>query len=62
MLEAPNGICLFPDTFQVVDSLDVSAHGTRVGLVQYSSRVRTEFPLNKYQTAQEIKAAVMKVA
>lgn len=46
---------------QVVDSLDVSARGTRVGLVQYSSRVRTEFPLNKYQTAQEIKAAVMKV-
>ncbi|XP_029287430.1 matrilin-4 [Cottoperca gobio] len=46
---------------QVVDSLDVSAHGTRVGLVQYSSRVRTEFPLNMYQTADEIKAAVMKV-
>ncbi|XP_072237652.1 matrilin-4 isoform X3 [Leuresthes tenuis] len=46
---------------QVVDSLDVSAHGTRVGLVQYSSRVRTEFPLNKYHTAEEIKAAVMKV-
>ncbi|XP_051270689.1 matrilin-4 isoform X2 [Dicentrarchus labrax] len=46
---------------QVVDSLDVSAHGTRVGLVQYSSRVRTEFPLNMYHTADEIKAAVMKV-
>ncbi|KAM9758389.1 matrilin-4 isoform 4-T4 [Menidia menidia] len=46
---------------QVVDSLDVSAHGTRVGLVQYSSRVRTEFPLNMYHTAEEIKAAVMKV-
>ncbi|XP_047439549.1 matrilin-4 isoform X4 [Mugil cephalus] len=46
---------------QVVDSLDVSVHGTRVGLVQYSSRVRTEFPLNKYHTADEIKAAVMKV-
>lgn len=47
--------------FQVVDSLDVSSHGTRVGLVQYSSRVRTEFPLNMYHTAEEIKAAVMKV-
>uniref|UniRef100_A0A3Q3S3S7 Matrilin 4 n=1 Tax=Mastacembelus armatus TaxID=205130 RepID=A0A3Q3S3S7_9TELE len=47
---------------QVVDSLDVSAHGTRVGLVQYSSRVRTEFPLNMYHSADEIKAAVMKVA
>uniref|UniRef100_A0A8C6LB49 Matrilin 4 n=1 Tax=Nothobranchius furzeri TaxID=105023 RepID=A0A8C6LB49_NOTFU len=46
---------------QVVDTLDLSAHGTRVGLVQYSSRVRTEFPLNKYHTAEEIKAAVMKV-
>ncbi|XP_069372028.1 matrilin-4 isoform X2 [Paralichthys olivaceus] len=46
---------------QVVDSLDVSTHGTRVGLVQYSSRVRTEFPLNMYHSADEIKAAVMKV-
>ncbi|XP_061906556.1 matrilin-4-like isoform X2 [Entelurus aequoreus] len=46
---------------QVVDTLDVSAHGTRVGLIQYSSRVRTEFPLNMYHTADEIKAAVMKV-
>lgn len=39
----------------------MSVHGTRVGLVQYSSRVRTEFPLNMYHTADEIKAAVMKV-
>uniref|UniRef100_A0A3Q3X5U2 VWFA domain-containing protein n=1 Tax=Mola mola TaxID=94237 RepID=A0A3Q3X5U2_MOLML len=46
---------------QVVDSLDLSPHGTRVGLVQYSSRVRTEFPLNMYHTAEEIKAAVMKI-
>lgn len=50
-----------PPVPQVVDSLDVSAHGTRVGLVQYSSRVRTEFPLNMYHSADEIKAAVMKV-
>lgn len=50
-----------PAVLQVVDSLDVSAHGTRVGLIQYSSRVRTEFPLNMYHTADEIKAAVMKV-
>ncbi|KAB5583927.1 hypothetical protein PHYPO_G00101440 [Pangasianodon hypophthalmus] len=47
---------------QVVDQLDISAHGTRVGLVQYSSRVRTEFPLNMYKSKEEIKAAVMKVA
>ncbi|XP_051788957.1 matrilin-4 [Erpetoichthys calabaricus] len=46
---------------QIVDSLDVSAHGTRIGLVQYSSRVRTEFPLNQYQTPEDIKNAVLKV-
>ncbi|XP_009707410.1 PREDICTED: matrilin-4 [Cariama cristata] len=46
---------------RIVDLLDVSPHGTRVGLVQYSSRVRTEFPLNKYHSADEIKKAVMEV-
>ncbi|XP_049335346.1 matrilin-4 isoform X18 [Astyanax mexicanus] len=46
---------------QVVDQLEVSGHGTRVGLVQYSSRVRTEFPLGMYKSKEEIKAAVMKV-
>ncbi|KAJ7406484.1 Cartilage matrix protein [Willisornis vidua] len=46
---------------RIVDLLDVSPHGTRVGLVQYSSRVRTEFPLNKYHSADEIKKAVMDV-
>ncbi|XP_053937724.1 matrilin-4 isoform X2 [Cuculus canorus] len=46
---------------RIVDLLEVSAHGTRVGLVQYSSRVRTEFPLNKYHSADEIKKAVMEV-
>lgn len=47
---------------QVVDQLDISDHGTRVGLVQYSSRVRTEFTLSMYKSKEEIKAAVMKVA
>lgn len=46
---------------QVVDQLDITGHGTRVGLVQYSSRVRTEFPLGMYKSKEEIKAAVMKV-
>lgn len=46
---------------RIVDLLEVSPHGTRVGLVQYSSRVRTEFPLNKYHSADEIKKAVMEV-
>ncbi|XP_062976181.1 matrilin-4 isoform X1 [Elgaria multicarinata webbii] len=46
---------------QIVDFMDVSPHGTRVGLVQYSSRVRTEFPLNKYTTAADVKKAVQRV-
>nr|XP_023839371.1 matrilin-4 [Salvelinus alpinus] len=46
---------------QVVDSLDVSAHGTRVGVVQYSSHVRTEFALKMYEKADDIKKAVMNV-
>ncbi|XP_042688348.1 matrilin-4 [Centrocercus urophasianus] len=46
---------------RIVDLLEVSPDGTRVGLVQYSSRVRTEFPLNKYHSAEEIKEAVMKM-
>uniref|UniRef100_A0A8D2L7R9 Matrilin 4 n=1 Tax=Varanus komodoensis TaxID=61221 RepID=A0A8D2L7R9_VARKO len=46
---------------QIVDFLDVSPHGTRVGLVQYSSRVRTEFPLNKFTTAADVKKAVQRV-
>ncbi|KAL8220192.1 UNVERIFIED_CONTAM: hypothetical protein K2H54_040307 [Gekko kuhli] len=45
----------------IVDFLEVSAHGTRVGLVQYSSSPRTEFSLNRYTTAAEIKAAVQGV-
>ncbi|XP_077433342.1 matrilin-4 isoform X2 [Vanacampus margaritifer] len=47
---------------EVVDTLDVSQHGTRVGLVQYSSRVRTEFTLGQFHSADDIKAAVMKMA
>ncbi|XP_057701791.1 matrilin-4 isoform X2 [Corythoichthys intestinalis] len=46
---------------EVVDTLDVSEHGTRVGLVQYSSRVRTEFTLDRYHNADDVKAAVMKM-
>ncbi|XP_014642913.1 PREDICTED: matrilin-4 isoform X1 [Ceratotherium simum simum] len=46
---------------QIVDFLDVSPEGTRVGLVQFSSRVRTEFPLGRYGTAAEVKQAVMAV-
>ncbi|XP_037377454.1 matrilin-4 isoform X1 [Talpa occidentalis] len=46
---------------QIVDLLDVSPEGTRVGLVQFSSRVRTEFPLGRYGTAAEVKQAVLAV-
>lgn len=46
---------------QIVDFLDVSPEGTRVGLVQFSSRVRTEFPLGRYGTAEEVKQAVLAI-
>ncbi|KAM3614043.1 uncharacterized protein V6R79_009022 [Siganus canaliculatus] len=42
----------------IVDSLDVSRTGTHVGLLQYSTKVRPEFPLGRYTTAQAIKQAV----
>ncbi|KAM4031650.1 matrilin-4 isoform 2-T2 [Anomaloglossus baeobatrachus] len=47
---------------KIVDTLDVSAHGTHVGLVQYSSRVRTEFSLNQFKTAKDISNAVKNIA
>ncbi|XP_019492589.1 PREDICTED: matrilin-4 [Hipposideros armiger] len=46
---------------QIVDFLDVSPEGTRIGLVQFSSRVRTEFPLGRYGTAAEVKQAVLAI-
>ncbi|XP_059836954.1 matrilin-4 [Hypanus sabinus] len=45
----------------IVDALDVSTQGTRVGLVQYSSNVRTEFPLGKHTTTATLKSAVNSV-
>ncbi|KAM9852581.1 matrilin-2-like [Aulostomus maculatus] len=42
----------------IVDSLDISKTGTHVGLLQYSTKVRTEFTLGQYMTAQDIKQAV----
>ncbi|XP_077193127.1 IgGFc-binding protein-like [Paroedura picta] len=46
---------------RIVDFLEVSSWGTRVGLIQYSSSARTEFRLNQYTTAAQIKAAVQRV-
>ncbi|XP_072102710.1 LOW QUALITY PROTEIN: cartilage matrix protein [Mobula birostris] len=43
---------------QIIDSLDIGDRQARVALVQYSSSVRTEFPLNKFKTKQSIKSAV----
>ncbi|XP_015427752.1 PREDICTED: cartilage matrix protein [Myotis davidii] len=43
---------------QIVDTLDVSDKLAQVGLVQYSSSVRQEFPLGRYRTKKDIKAAV----
>ncbi|KAK2500102.1 hypothetical protein MC885_011943 [Smutsia gigantea] len=43
---------------QIVDTLDVSDKAAQVGLVQYSSSVHQEFPLGRFHTKKDIKAAV----
>lgn len=43
---------------QIVDTLDVSDRLAQVGLVQYSSAIRQEFPLGRFHTKKDIKAAV----
>ncbi|KFQ46898.1 Cartilage matrix protein, partial [Nestor notabilis] len=47
---------------QIVDSLEVSDKQAQVGLVQYSSSVRQEFPLGQFKSKKDIKAAVKKMA
>lgn len=47
---------------QIVDKLDVSHRNTHVGLVQYSSAVKQEFPLGKYNNKKDVKEAVKKMA
>ncbi|XP_048452182.1 matrilin-2-like [Rhincodon typus] len=42
----------------IVDGLEVAPNATRVGLVQYSTKVQTEFPLQRYSTVNQVKAAV----
>ncbi|XP_038147777.1 matrilin-2-like isoform X3 [Cyprinodon tularosa] len=42
----------------IVDSLNISRTGTHVGLIQFSTKVRTEFTLNRHTTGQDIKRAV----
>lgn len=45
---------------QIVDSMEVSDKKTQVGLVQYSSSIKQEFPLGQYKNKKDIKAAVRK--
>uniref|UniRef100_A0A8D0H845 Matrilin 1 n=1 Tax=Sphenodon punctatus TaxID=8508 RepID=A0A8D0H845_SPHPU len=47
---------------QIVDSLDVSNNHAHVGLVQYSSAVKQEFPLGRYNSKRDIKSAVKKMS
>ncbi|POI31094.1 hypothetical protein CIB84_005156 [Bambusicola thoracicus] len=47
---------------QIVESLEVSDKQAQVGLVQYSSSVRQEFPLGQFKNKKDIKAAVKKMA
>nr|XP_061789673.1 matrilin-2-like [Nerophis lumbriciformis] len=45
----------------IVDSLDISEKGTHVGLIQYSTKVRTEFTLGQYSAPRDIKEAVSRM-
>ncbi|KAF5908640.1 cartilage matrix protein, partial [Clarias magur] len=46
---------------QIVEKLDVSERNVHVGLVQYSSAVKLEFPLGKYNNKKDIKEGVRKM-
>lgn len=45
----------------IIDKLDVSETNTHVGLVQYSSSVKQEFPLGRYNNKKALKDAVKKM-
>ncbi|MBN3297733.1 MATN4 protein, partial [Amia calva] len=47
---------------QIVDKLDVAENKAHVGLVQYSSSVREEFPLGRHNTKKDLKEAVKKMS
>ncbi|XP_005933024.1 cartilage matrix protein-like isoform X1 [Haplochromis burtoni] len=46
---------------QIIDKLDVSESKAHVGLVQYSSTVKPEFPLGRYNNKKDLKEAVKKM-
>ncbi|VDK67960.1 unnamed protein product, partial [Gongylonema pulchrum] len=41
-----------------IELFDISPQQTRVAVVQYSDRIRHEFDLNQYPTAQLLKQAI----
>lgn len=45
----------------IVESLDVSQTGAHVGLLQYSTKVRTEFTLSQHTSVQGIRQAVSRM-
>uniref|UniRef100_A0A8C6WRQ2 Matrilin 2 n=1 Tax=Neogobius melanostomus TaxID=47308 RepID=A0A8C6WRQ2_9GOBI len=45
----------------IVDAFDVSRTGTHIGLIQYSTKVRSEFSLNQFISARDVKQAVSQV-
>ncbi|KAG8520458.1 Matrilin-2, partial [Galemys pyrenaicus] len=42
----------------IIDSLEISPKAARVGLLQYSTQVRTEFTLKNFSSAKDMKKAV----
>lgn len=42
----------------ILDSLEISPKAARVGLLQYSTEVRTEFTLRQFSSAKDMKKAV----
>ncbi|KAA0710357.1 Cartilage matrix protein [Triplophysa tibetana] len=46
---------------QIIDKLDVSENNAHVGLVQYSSAVRQEFPLGRHNNKKDLKDAVKRM-
>ncbi|XP_062987047.1 matrilin-2 [Elgaria multicarinata webbii] len=45
----------------ILDSLTISPKTARVGLLQYSTQVRTEFTLKQFSTAKDVKKAVSQI-
>ncbi|XP_053571210.1 matrilin-2 [Bombina bombina] len=46
---------------EILDSLEISQKAARVGLIQYSTHVRTEFTMAQHSSAKDIKKAVSQI-